>query len=71
MPTETACGGDDSLEDEVVESHRSGLARGMIGRPGRMITNPRTAQRRFRVRVRNGVIFSLGFRVNIRVVQFE
>ena len=36
---------------------------------GCMITNPRTAQRRFRVR--NGVIFSLGFRISVRVVQFE
>ena len=37
----------------------------------RVITNPRTAQRRFRVRLRNGVIFSLGFRVSVRVVRFE
>ena len=32
---------------------------------------PRTALRRFRVRVRNGVIFSLEFMVSVRVVRFE
>ena len=37
--------------------------------PGSMITNPRAAQRKFRVRV--GVVFSLGFRVSVRVVRFE
>jgi hypothetical protein len=39
--------------------------------PGSMITNPRAAQRKFGVRVRVGVVFSLGFMVSVRVVRFE
>ena len=47
-------------------------ARGfVITLTGSMITNPRTAQSGFRVKVRNGVIFGLGFRVSVRVVRFE
>jgi hypothetical protein len=39
--------------------------------PGSVITNPPTAPCQFRVRVRNGVIFNLGFSATVRVVQFE
>ena len=38
---------------------------------GCVITNPRAAQRLFRVRVRVGVVFSLGLVVSVRVVRFE
>ena len=39
--------------------------------PVRVITNPRAAQRLFRVRVGVGVVFSLGLVVSVRVVRFE